>query len=288
MQAIWDESSSQASAMLHKFIESSLGKESVTRDSLEGFRTITINVIGSVVFGTHQERQEEINLKAPAGFKTTMMESMLTIVENLLVSVFVSTKFLTLPFMPKAARRIGLAKTEFPRHLQQMINQERQHPSAGKSLLASLVKIADQDKGGEERSMKGSTYLTPQEITGNLFNFTIAGFDTTANTMSYAIAALSISPEWQDWIIAGIDEARSLDSATDYAFSFPLMTRCLALMVSIPFVLSPLLSFFSWFFFIHAVFIEAKAYDIIDIVRNAPSLHSSFSYCTDRRRVTKH
>lgn len=234
MRSVWDESSSQACAMLHKFVESSIGKETIlTKNSLEGFRTITISVIGSVGFGADQNRQAETNSKAPAGFKTTMMESLLTIANHLFVSVFVSTKLLTLPVMPKAAQRIGLAKTEFPRHLQQMITQERQHPSTGKSLLASLVKIADQYESGEERQTKGSTYLTEQEITGNLFKFTIAGFDTTTNTMSNAIAALAISPKWQDWIIDGIDEARSLDSEADYASSFPLMTRCLALMVSI-------------------------------------------------------
>ena len=43
------------------------------------------------------------------------------------------------------------------------------------------------------------------EILGNLFQFTAAGFDTTANTMAYAIKILAIETKWQDWIIEEID-----------------------------------------------------------------------------------
>jgi cytochrome P450 len=115
--------------------------------------------------------------------------------------------------------------------------------------MTTLVRLSDQAREQErnesrhfatsEKSLATANiqYLTEEEIAGNLFIFTAAGFDTTSNTMSYAICLLAAFPEWQAWIQAEIDVVRG-DLRNDhvamqnYAMSFPKLTRCLAVMVS--------------------------------------------------------
>ncbi len=253
MNAVWDESSTQACDMLDRLAKSSAtGQPTETNETFEGLKTITINVIASISFGAKRSWAGATGSKVPIGFKTTFTTSILTIVQNLFVAIFLSAKLLTLPFMPKSAQKIGIAKKEFPLHLQEIIAQERRSPSSASTLIASLVRLADQDKSASEQSSKTSTYLTEEEITGNLFNFTIAGFDTTANTLAYSIMALALYPEWQDWIIVGIDEVAQLHHGADYTSSFPLLTRCLALMVGTSLFSRPTLPMLSAIPYVHA------------------------------------
>ena len=89
---------------------------------------------------------------------------------------------------------------------------------------------------GEKAKQNGTAgsrlYLTEDEIVGNLFIFTAAGFDTTANTLGFAVAFLAAFPQWQTWMQEEIDHvfAKAGDSR-DYATLFPKLPRCLAVMV---------------------------------------------------------
>jgi hypothetical protein len=80
---------------------------------------------------------------------------------------------------------------------------------------------------------RNAQYLSEEEISGNLYLFTVAGMDTTANSLAYALTVVAIYPEWQQWIFEELDvvlkEGNILDY--DYAVIFPKLTRCLALMV---------------------------------------------------------
>ena len=235
MKDVWSESSTQAFDMLQEFTKpSSANLDSGTSGTFEGLKRITINVIGSVCFGTEKSWAETTTVGAPPGFKTTFIESIITIVNNLFPTVFIPAKYLSHSIAPKSMQTVGVAKTEFPLHLRKSIEQERRNPSSKSTLLTSLVKLADQDKKSTTTGgSKTSTYLSEEEIAGNLFTFTIAGFDTTANTLAYAVAMLAMDPQLQDWIIEQIDEISQKNPENDYATTFPLLTRCLALMVNL-------------------------------------------------------
>jgi len=233
MAAVWDESSTQGHDMIAQVNENSpVDKPGFSNSTFQDMKNITINVIGSVGFGESRSFSGAASIKPPAGFKTTSIGSTLAIVDNLAAAVFVPAKLMTLPFMPRGAKQVGYAKTEFPRHLNESIAKERRSPSSKNSLITSLVKLADQDRSAAGKTSKTSTYLTEEEITGTLFVFTVAGFDTTANTLTYCILSLALNPEWQDWIIEGIDAVAETHPDGDYSTSFPLQTRCLALMVN--------------------------------------------------------
>lgn len=135
-----------------------------------------------------------------------------------------------LPFMPAHVQQVGVSQIEYPLHLKAIIAQERLNPSSNSSLLASLVELANANRGLAEKSTRN--HLSAEEITGNLFVFTVAGFDTTANTLMYGVLMLALHPEWQEWIYENIDTVTKLHPNGGYASKFSLLTRILAFMVT--------------------------------------------------------
>lgn len=86
--------------------------------------------------------------------------------------------------------------SKVPGHIKEMLEGEREIVSdqPRDNFLSMLVRLSDQEKKSSGK------FLTEEEISGNLFTFTAAGFDSTANTMGYAVIMLTAYPEWQEWI----------------------------------------------------------------------------------------
>ncbi|WQF83646.1 Putative cytochrome P450 [Colletotrichum destructivum] len=164
---------------------------------------------------------------------------------------------------------------------QQQQQQQQDTTAAGgnhapDTIMSMLVRLSDQEKKSQAAATAAAdddddddaavasrdkktaaatankTYLTEDEIAGNLFIFTAAGFDTTANTLAYAVTLLAAHPEWQAWIRAEIDavlgppgpqddddDDDGKGELPDYATAFPKLTRCLAVMVSLSIPLDP-------------------------------------------------
>jgi cytochrome P450 len=231
-ELVWKESLGQARDMMETLSEpSSTGQSKESNEILEGLKRITMNVIGFVGYGTQRHWAEAATTAPPPAFKTTFMSSIATIADNFVQAVFIPANYLMLPFMPKAVKHIGISKTEFPLHLRKSIAAEQALSTKSNNLIGSLVRLAEKDKGRASGSSKASTYLTEEEIMGNLFAFTIAGYETTSTTLAYAVLMLAIDPKWQDWIVHEIDKVTGLHPEADYASIFPLLTRCSALMV---------------------------------------------------------
>lgn len=255
MSAVWRESSAQAQEMLGSFTGRVVkekdaghgfpGETGETNGTIEGVKRIAINVIGSTGYGSRRSWVEAASDAVPsAGYKLTFTEAVLAIVNNFILSVFLPTELLCCRIMPNVIQTLGAATKEFPGYARDFIAEESGSPSTQNTLIGALVKdmsmggTKDNDKTADEHNYllskpaKSSISLSEDEIIGNLFNFTIAGFDTTANTIAYSLMALAIEPNWQDWIIEEIDQAAVLNPSVDYEILFPRLTRCLALMVS--------------------------------------------------------
>ncbi|EMD92946.1 hypothetical protein COCC4DRAFT_23882 [Bipolaris maydis ATCC 48331] len=144
----------------------------------------------------------------------------------------------------------GAAMNEMPDLVKNVLDRERQvsllaqsdateatenSKNSSTTIMTTLVRISDQEKEQNKTlasSKKGTTYLTEEEIGGNLFVFTAAGYETTANTMSYAATLLAVYPEWQTWIQTEIDTVFETcsPSQSDYSAVYPKLVRCLAVM----------------------------------------------------------
>jgi len=114
MGAVWEVSSTQAREMMAEIEKPRAAETNTTFDSM---KTISINVIGSVSFGSRTSFTDANLSEIPAGFNTTFMTSVLSFVNNMFLSVFIPSTWLKLPFMPKSVRDIGIAKEEFPLHI---------------------------------------------------------------------------------------------------------------------------------------------------------------------------
>ena len=236
---VFRESCRQTYEMLEHLTQATEG----TNETLEGIKTIAIHVLGAAGYGFSQPWKEEKQPPLP-GYKLTYIEAVREVIDNLIFATIVPVWLLLLPFMPDFIRRIGTAVEEFPVHTRKTLEDERKRAAKATdkeshaNLMSMMVKMTDESKNGTLTDKdKSSVYLTEEEIQGNLFVFTSAGFDTTANTMGYAVTLLAAYPEWQQWIIDEIDEILPQNtplSELEYIDVWPKVTRILALLVRRP------------------------------------------------------
>ena len=228
---VWNESVRQAEEMVNHFMKESFGNtQSATDKSIKGLRRIAINVLGASAYGTPRPwtAKEE---QAPAGFALGYMNSLLAMADHQATAIFFSPRVLSLPFVPAFAKKVGTAKKEFPRYVANMITKERASADVeNNNILSAMVKASDRGKAaGKPETKETHLYLSESEIYGNLYLFTLAGYDTTANTMAFALTLLAIYPEWQEWIVEEIDRVYK-DGDLSYEQAFSRLKRCLALM----------------------------------------------------------
>lgn len=204
-----------------------------TDETVDGLRGIAIHVLGSAGYGISQPWKEEAQEPEP-GHKLTCIDGLHAVINNFIFAAVLPAKILTLPLMPKAIRKLGIAVQEFPIYSREMLERERalsvSSTQTRNNLMSTLVKASDAEK---QLDSKTSQSLSEHEIVGNLFQFTVAGFDTTANTLAYAMTTVAACPEWQEWIMEEIDHVLKPGvHIDDYEKIFPKLGRCLALMVS--------------------------------------------------------
>lgn len=199
---------------------------------LDGLHNIAINVLGQAGYGQSTpwspEPYKSANLQKE---KLSYFNAIGLITIMLLEAAFLPPKFMKLSFMPPALKLLGKAMEDLPRLARELLDSERQVAKQGSgprsNLLSMLVQFSDSGKSEGSSDL----YLTEEEIRGNLFTFSAAGFDTTANTMGYAVILLALRPQWQDWMQ---EELRTLDmdeSEWEYEATFPNCKRVLAVMV---------------------------------------------------------
>ncbi|KAJ3053484.1 hypothetical protein HK102_011692, partial [Quaeritorhiza haematococci] len=71
-------------------------------------------------------------------------------------------------------------------------------PNATDNLLTSLVDASATDEAGEGEGEGSSAGLKEIELLGNIFVLLVAGHETTANTLAWALALLAIDQERQE------------------------------------------------------------------------------------------
>ncbi|KAK1634218.1 cytochrome P450 [Colletotrichum phormii] len=209
----------------------------------------------------------------------TYVDAISLCTELLDLAAFIPIRILRLPLMSNVVQTLGAALHRLPGLTVDMLDSERRRLAevsssslggssdessmtamVGKTdtIMSMLVRLSDQEKSRTDTSEKNppaksttsnsnpKSYLTEEEIAGNLFIFTAAGFDTTANTLAYAVTLLAAYPEWQAWIQAELDTVLGPPRASpfssseeeerelpDYSVVFPKLTRCLAVMTSL-------------------------------------------------------
>lgn len=274
---VWAESVEQASGLADALLALATTTKTTaattaaappTTDTVPGLRAIAINVLKRVAYDRptpYSLPDEKASTPAPNAADMSYVDAISLCTEMLLLAAFVPAAILRLPVMPRYVQRLGVAMARLPKLTSDMLEQERQSNSnhdestatlatqdtnaarTPETIMRTLVRLSDEAKTGDEKDAQGeqmdtkTQFLTEDEIAGNLFIFTAAGFDTTANTLGYAVTVLAAYPQWQSWIQAEIDtvlydqEAQAGGEAPrlpDYNTAYPRLVRCQAVMVS--------------------------------------------------------
>lgn len=224
-EAVWNESCEQAQEMLD-YLSKRPGSQ-----TLSGLRCLAINVLGQAGCGQAQPWLPElpIHSKEELNGRAGYFSAMALITDMLPEAAFLPHKLLQMSFMPLARQALGRHLEKIGQYTKDMLNDERKaakHESGPRNnFLSSLVQFSDQGT-----DTKPGLTLSEEEISGNLFVFSVAGFDTTANTMGYAVCLLAAYPEWQDWVR---EELATLPDISQWKYeeTFPKCQRTLAIMV---------------------------------------------------------
>ncbi|RDW82199.1 cytochrome P450 monooxygenase-like protein [Coleophoma cylindrospora] len=245
-RTVFNESVHQTEGLLDEVLSSDNRGES--NRVFDMMKKITINVISGAGMGANIEWKDDANEKPQPGFKMTYIEAVKHVIDNVTGPIILPKWFLANypSFLPgyHNLNRLGYAVEEFPTHTWNLLNRERQrgqdaHGETRSNIIAQLLQ-ANQPGDGEKSD---TTALSDDEVMGNLFIFTAAGFDTTVNTLSFALVLLCRHPQWQEWICEEIDQIMPADSSQelDYTTIFPKATRVLACMLEVLRLFAPVI-----------------------------------------------
>ena len=208
----------------------------------------------TILVGASVPWEDSMTEKPTPGFKQTYIQSVKAIIHNVDGPILLPKWFLlNYPsFLPGYQRfkALGYGKQEFPLHTNAMVEAERQRLKEQQSvsrsnIMSQLVQASEHGDSESKTAAESKTKaLSDEEMMGNLFVFTAAGFDTTANSISYALVLLARYPQWQDWLIEEVDNILptnvTIDDELDYASVFPKATRVLAFMLETLRLFTPL------------------------------------------------
>lgn len=226
---VWNETRRQAEDMLQTWSDSPDGITNPGRDSM----LLALHVLTGAGLGRSYKFED--GLQTPAsGHSLTYSDALSIVLTNLFTAIFSASIKIPMWLLPAKIKQTHHAVENFKRYMSEMVQGERDAMASGRPegdhFMSILVRASDAEK------MPGSSArpLTDSEIHGNLFTFNLAGHDTTASTIAYAVILLSTHPEWQEWVAQEVERVGStLDSHNfDYDVIYPQMNRCMALMVS--------------------------------------------------------
>ncbi|RDI83693.1 hypothetical protein Vi05172_g6265 [Venturia inaequalis] len=204
-EVVWTESTTQAATMAHHLLSQPKGE---TNTTLEGLRSIALNVLGQAGYGEPQEWTAG-TLATSEDAKMTFFDAVSKMIPLMIPVAILPSWLLRLGLMPKVLRDVGEAVDEYPGHTTALLNKERalakESGEERSNFIAMLARLSDGDDKADAKSR-----LTPEEIQGNLFLFTAAGFDTTANTLAYAVTTLAAKPDLQNWLFEELDHYETL------------------------------------------------------------------------------
>jgi cytochrome P450 len=200
-------------------------------------RTVALNVLAATGFGRTNKFNESHASSGDeeSGYRTALS----TLIDNALFMQLMPQRVLRSRFVPSSWVKLGHAADVFKKYMLDLLDQEKRLLYAGKpgaSHLTSSLLRASEEYSSEKpdkptRSMvKG---LTISELLGNIYLINIAGHDTTANSLAYAIIHLAMNPEVQEWLSEEIHTVMGNNPTEtwEYEATFKNLKRPLAVMV---------------------------------------------------------
>ena len=177
-----------------------------------------LNIIGYVGFGLHllwpgQKPPKDMDpkiakyasLDPPPGYTMSFGQSLATMLERIIALLIVPWPVLkVLPF--EFAKQAWSAKENYTKYMDEFLKakvddiKKGVKPTDGMDIMGQLVRSSYSVDGS-----KDGAKLDDSEIIGNAFIMTVAGHETTANTLHFSLAMLAINPAAQRALQKDID-----------------------------------------------------------------------------------
>lgn len=234
MKLVWNESVGQANGMINSWtMNGGPLKSNFAKDT----RTLSLNVLAATGFRKSYTFRGSIHPGTDEA--RSYRDALQTVLDNSILLMLLSPKFLLNPWLPESFRRIGTAAADFKQYMVRMLEEEKRSQQEGKAdagtLMSSFVRALENPGKTAANSHSHSRGLTRDEIFGNIYVINFAGHDTTANTLAFAVLMLAAYPKVQEWIAEELREIIKDDTqkAWEYETLFPKLKRCRSVMVSV-------------------------------------------------------
>ncbi|KAL2823486.1 cytochrome P450 [Aspergillus cavernicola] len=249
---VWKESIRLANGMIEHWKESSLVDAShrlVVETIRDDILKFALNVFSGAGFGVRMPfkvvAKDSVEAKGPYGiFQDTITPSEGFDFTFRSVTAYMNVKLNTVVFanrfIPKWVPRVLLPflKRDFAAHrdllgyLERLISiAEAENSATASNLIQGMLR----NRKRSDMPLSKETCLSDLEIISNAHIFTIAGHETTATTLRYALLLMAIHQEIQEWVYQGINEATKDEPADvtgwDYARVYPKLITPLCVML---------------------------------------------------------
>lgn len=237
---VWEESMKQGGQMLDNICRRP-DMSNTLLDVRNNCVIIAMHVLSAAGFG-HAHDFDGGFRGVPAGHTKSLADTLMFLLSNLLWTVlFMKYKFLGY-WKPMRYQEIMGVVDEFRQYMKEIVAYHRATTQAGgggqsADIVSALVEADEAAKRDEKAAGLGFSFrpmhLSDQELFGNLFVFNLAGFETTANALTYTIPLLTANRAVQDWAGEEVDAVYRGDNKPDYDTAFPQLIRIQALMVRV-------------------------------------------------------
>lgn len=217
---VWEETIFQTKQMLKHWRDQSASKATSTEKQSRGLGALveglshdamrlSLNVISRAGFDVRCEWPGQSSATAegvmsatqvPEGHQLSYMNSLESLLQRLVALILAPVWLLEL--LPiKATRLAALSFREWGKYMNDLYEKKslevansNDHELAGMDLMAAMIKSSSQD---QKSSKSGDVGLSKDEILGNSFVLFLAGHETAANTIHFAMLFLAMNPAFQ-------------------------------------------------------------------------------------------
>ncbi|KAI0078339.1 614 534 cytochrome P450 [Panus rudis PR-1116 ss-1] len=163
-------------------------KEVVSENALDITMPLALFIIGAAGFGRRLSWTDEA--VPDPGHKLTFRETLYTVSTDVILKVSLPKLAL---YATERTRKVKLAFEELEHYMLDMI-KHRRNATKKEDRYDLFSSLLDANEG----LLDGEAKLTDQELLGNIFIFLIAGHETTAHTLAFALALLALHQDEQE------------------------------------------------------------------------------------------
>ena len=205
-----------------------------TRETQGDTVKLALHVLISAGFGISYKFHGGVQELA-AGHTLSFVDALERVLRNIIGISLIPRNILGSRMMPRSLQDLFQATQEFQKYMEEMVENERGQISQHKAGESNLMTVLLQASEDARQSSKPGSAFADYEVFGNIFFYVLAGHESTANTIAYALVLLAANPERQEWIGDEIDHVLGSYPATEnqkYEEIYPRLKRCQALLVS--------------------------------------------------------